>query len=272
MIRKKIVIAVIAAAAVMLIGSNEYARACKDTAEEFIAVRTNAAVDAEIVQADVSAAMAAVEKAKAQVAKAAQEHNNFGTGSFIYPEYPANPYIPDIPTNLINKVVNQTNGDIIETNFDTVTNATTTSMICPRKDSPDTITVTSQSGTDTTITGDGDTFTCNMGYYGNSISPVSISPDYNTSIKIQLQNSSQMTGEINSNNVVEYVSLTLDSTSKWIVEGTSYLTVLINADTTLSNIIDNGNTIYYNSSNNANSWLEGKTYTLGGGGKLMPIK
>jgi hypothetical protein len=46
---------------------------------------------------------------------------------------------------------------------------------------------------------------------------------------------------------------------------------LTDGDTTLANIHDNGNTIYYDSSASANSWLGGKTYTLSDGGKLTPI-
>jgi len=39
----------------------------------------------------------------------------------------------------------------------------------------------------------------------------------------------------------------------------------------LSNIKDNGNTIYYDSNSSTNSWLEGKTYTLTDGGQLTPV-
>jgi hypothetical protein len=80
-----------------------------------------------------------------------------------------------------------------------------------------------------------------------------------------------MTGKINENNRIQNVSLTLGNTSKWIVEGTSYISILTDEDATLSNIIDNGNTIYYDSSDDANNWLGGKTYTLSGGGKLIPV-
>jgi len=111
-----------------------------------------------------------------------------------------------------------------------------------------------------------------MGYYGNSVSEVSLSPEYESSLKIELKNSSEMTGEVNNNNKIKNVALTLDKTSKWIVKGTSYLSVLENEDATLSNIVDNGNTIYYDSSDELNSWLGGKTYKLSGGGKLIPLK
>ncbi|HEX2945650.1 MAG TPA: hypothetical protein VHT96_06820 [Clostridia bacterium] len=196
----------------------------------------------------------------------------------VIPNVPEIPEIPDIPPlppipsgNLTTKVVNPVNGDIIETSFDPSTQATTSNMICSRKDAPDILTITGQSGTDTTMTGDGDSFNCEAGYYGNSVSPVNLAADYKSSLNINLKNSSVMSGKINENNKIQNVSLTLDKTSKWIVEGTSYLSALTVADSDLSNIVDNGNTIYYDSSNAANDWLDGKTYTLAGGGKLIPL-
>ena len=65
-------------------------------------------------------------------------------------------------------------------------------------------------------------------------------------------------------------------TFKWVVvrclPTISYLTTLTDEDTDLSNIKDNGNTIYYDSSNSTNSWLNGKTITLSDGGTLKPIQ
>jgi len=91
-----------------------------------------------------------------------------------------------------------------------------------------------------------------------------------SSITATLQNSI-MTGAINTDNTASSIALTLDSTSTWNVTGTSYLTSLIDEDSTLANIKDNGNTIYYDSNSSANNWLEGKTYTLADGGQLTPI-
>lgn len=48
--------------------------------------------------------------------------------------------------------------------------------------------------------------------------------------------SSKLTGQINAANTGKTVSLVLDSTSKWIVTGTSYLTSLTDADSSYSNI------------------------------------
>ncbi|CUH97324.1 putative secreted protein [Propionispora sp. 2/2-37] len=89
-------------------------------------------------------------------------------------------------------------------------------------------------------------------------------------VKLNLQNNSTWNGSINADNTAKSVELKLDKSSKWNVTGTSYLTTLIDDDTTLSNIDDNGFTIYYNASEDSNKWLGHKTFTLKDGGKLMP--
>ena len=88
---------------------------------------------------------------------------------------------------------------------------------------------------------------------------------------LSLENNSSLKGTINSDNTAKSIAMTLDSTSTWNVTGNSYITSLTDADTTLANIDDNGYTIYYNSSDSKNSWLNGKTYTLKDGGKLIPM-
>lgn len=90
-----------------------------------------------------------------------------------------------------------------------------------------------------------------------------------SSITAVLSNNTTYTGAINTSNALTNISLSLDKTSHWNVTGTSYVGALTDSDTTFSNIKDNGNTIYYNSS--ANTALKGKTYTLQGGGKLVPV-
>lgn len=89
---------------------------------------------------------------------------------------------------------------------------------------------------------------------------------------LNLTNNSSLTSTINEDNKAKSITLSLDKDSTWTVTGTSYITTLTDENTELSNIKDNGNTIYYDSSNNANSWLNGKTITLSGGGTLKPIK
>ncbi|BCZ47143.1 hypothetical protein psyc5s11_32100 [Clostridium gelidum] len=99
-----------------------------------------------------------------------------------------------------------------------------------------------------------------------------ITCDNISTVALNLTNKSSLTSTINENNKAKSVTLSLDKDSTWTVNGTSYLTALTDEDTELSNIKDNGNTIYYDSSNSANSWLNGKTITLSGGGTLKPIQ
>jgi len=100
----------------------------------------------------------------------------------------------------------------------------------------------------------------------------SITCDNISTVALNLTNKSSLTSTINSAKTAKSVILFLDKDSTWTVNGTSYLTSLTDEDTDLSNIKDNGNTIYYDSSNSANSWLNGKTITLSGGGTLKPIQ
>lgn len=98
-----------------------------------------------------------------------------------------------------------------------------------------------------------------------------ITADKLSSITVVLKNSSTLKSTINTANTAKAMSVSLDSSSIWDVTGTSYLTTLTDEDSSLSNIKDNGNTIYYDISASANSWLNGKTISLTGGGKLAPI-
>lgn len=81
---------------------------------------------------------------------------------------------------------------------------------------------------------------------------------------------STLTSTINSENNAKEVNLSLDSSSKWVVTGDSYVTTLTLENNDLSLIEDNGYTIYYDAS--ANSWLNGQTITLSNGGTLTPIQ
>jgi hypothetical protein len=89
-----------------------------------------------------------------------------------------------------------------------------------------------------------------------------------SSIQATLQNGTTLKGVVNADNTAKMIALTLDATSVWDVTGTSYLTSLTDADVTLANIHDNGNTIYYAAAVAANAWLGGKTHTLSHGGRL----
>lgn len=93
-----------------------------------------------------------------------------------------------------------------------------------------------------------------------------------SSISLNLQNGSTLEGAINAEHTAQSVSLTLDAASKWTVTSDSYLTQLSDSagisGTTITNIIGNGHTVYYDSS--ANPSLGSKTYSLSGGGTLTP--
>lgn len=81
---------------------------------------------------------------------------------------------------------------------------------------------------------------------------------------------STLTSTINNENKAKEVDISLDSSSKWIVTGDSYVTTLTLENNDLSLIEDHGYTIYYDSS--ASSWLNGQTITLSYGGTLTPIQ
>lgn len=87
----------------------------------------------------------------------------------------------------------------------------------------------------------------------------------------KLKKSTILKGSIDKENTGN-VTISLDSSSKWIVTGTSYITSITDKKASLSNIVSNGNTIYYDSSNKTNRWLKAKTISLSDGGKLTPMK
>lgn len=94
-----------------------------------------------------------------------------------------------------------------------------------------------------------------------------------SSISAALQNASSLTGSINSDHTAREVNLTLDETSTWNVTADSYLTCLTNptgiSGDTVTNIVGNGHTVYYDAS--ACPVLGGATYTLVNGGSLQPL-
>jgi hypothetical protein len=92
--------------------------------------------------------------------------------------------------------------------------------------------------------------------------------DAGSSINAMLKDGSTLNGAI------QGASLTLDASSKWIVKADSKLAGL--TDTTglsgdiFTNIVSNGHTVTYKAQDGKNSWLAGKSYSLSGGGKLIP--
>jgi hypothetical protein len=94
------------------------------------------------------------------------------------------------------------------------------------------------------------------------------------SIVVSLKNHASLTGSINTANVAATATLSIDASSTWTVTGTSYLTAISNPDgisgNKIINIVGNGNNVYYDAGNSANSVLGGNTFTLVNGGTLAP--
>jgi hypothetical protein len=95
-----------------------------------------------------------------------------------------------------------------------------------------------------------------------------VTADAISSVSVVLQNSSSLTGAVTN------ASLTLDSGSRWVVTGDSALTSLSDAgavkEQAIANIQGNNHTVTYQVGLAKNAWLEGKTYSLAGGGQLVP--
>lgn len=88
-----------------------------------------------------------------------------------------------------------------------------------------------------------------------------------SAVTLALANGSSLTGTLNEANQGQLI-LSLSEDSVWNVTGTSYISALSDGDASLSNIRDNGHTIYYDAANAANAWLDGRDIQLSGGGKL----
>ncbi len=88
---------------------------------------------------------------------------------------------------------------------------------------------------------------------------------------ILLKNGSALEGAVNKDKTAKSVSISLDSKSIWKVTADSYVTAITDSDRNLANIFSNGHKVYYDSKNKDNTWLGGKTISLNGGGKLLPV-
>ena len=97
-----------------------------------------------------------------------------------------------------------------------------------------------------------------------------ITVDELSSVTMTLQNESHWYGSINEKKTAKSVKVGLDGKSTWSLSGDAHVNVLIDGDTTLKNITGNGYCIFYDSADPLNHWLEGKTFTLTGGGAVTP--
>jgi hypothetical protein len=97
--------------------------------------------------------------------------------------------------------------------------------------------------------------------------------DENSSINMTLNNKSKLKGAINTDNKGKEINLKLDASSAWDVTDDSNLSAIelkggISGDI-IPNITGNGHNIYYDKGV-SNKILDGKTYNLAKGGKLLP--
>lgn len=97
-----------------------------------------------------------------------------------------------------------------------------------------------------------------------------------STLTLTLQNGSTLKGSINADDKAKSANLTLDASSTLALTADSYLTSLSDASgisgSSITNIIGNGHTLYYDASNSANSALSSQTYSLVNGGQLTPKK
>lgn len=96
--------------------------------------------------------------------------------------------------------------------------------------------------------------------------------DAASSVSLVLTDRSSLKGAVNHSGKAKSASVSLDQSSFWSVSADSYVTELMNQKASCSNILSNGNTIYYDAGNSSNKWLGGKTVALPGGGKLTPVR
>jgi hypothetical protein len=92
--------------------------------------------------------------------------------------------------------------------------------------------------------------------------------DASSTISATLQNGAKLTG------AVQGAALSIDAASSWVVTSNSALTTLTLpggiSGSSISNIVGNGFTVTYAASLPGNAALGGATYTLVGGGQLVP--
>ena len=88
-----------------------------------------------------------------------------------------------------------------------------------------------------------------------------------STIKLDFASNTDFTGSINEDQQAKSVDLTLAKDATWDMTADSYLHTISDAADNFANIASNGHNIYYDKS--ANPSLNGKTYQLPGGGKLI---
>lgn len=93
--------------------------------------------------------------------------------------------------------------------------------------------------------------------------------DKYSKVDFQVTAGSHYTGAINPSDTGP-VNFYLDGTSTWKVSSDCYISVFTAGIPQLTNVKDDGHTIYYDSTQPKNKWLAGKTIALKEGGSLTP--
>ncbi len=89
-------------------------------------------------------------------------------------------------------------------------------------------------------------------------------------LQLKLVNGASFTGELGAE-LPAKVSVSLDASSTLSLTADSYISTLVNADSTHQNIQSNGFSLYYDSNAPENAYLNSQSYQLPGGGFLSPI-
>lgn len=114
--------------------------------------------------------------------------------------------------------------------------------------------------------------TGNLYLNGSNTYTGDVKADSYSKANINILTGATLEGSINNANTALLATLTMDAASTWILTANSYINGLITnpgiSGTTVSNIKGNGFNVYYTVS--ANTALNSQTYSLVGGGYLMP--
>ena len=109
-----------------------------------------------------------------------------------------------------------------------------------------------------------------IAFYGADLTGDLFADDSESDLEMTLFNCSKLKGCSYDDSAMG-LCVSLDKSSTWELTEDSFVARLTSADSSLSNIISNGYSLYYSSEHVGNEWLEGKTFSLPGGGFLIPL-
>lgn len=92
-----------------------------------------------------------------------------------------------------------------------------------------------------------------------------------SSVTLNLTDKSEYSGALNTANYTGAMNVFISNDSMWNVTADSYVTAIQTENIDCANINSNGHNIYYDPAAAANTWLDGRTIQLPGGGELKPV-